>query len=453
MGGVVIPTPTDGGNGGAGGGSAASSGTAGVAAAGMGGRFVMDDCASSKATATDLMTVRPADIIFAVDSSSSMMAEIEAVRMNLNAFSSQIVAAGVDARVIMIGDSQSICIDAPLGSGQCPMDEKLPGYAHVPARVGSEDALDQILGTYAQWSQHLRPNATKSFVVVTDDDATRGMTNTAAAFTSALTALDPVLFAQWSFNGVFCFTQCMQAAAVGTVYSALVTQTMGVSGDLCLQDFQPVFDRLAKQIIEVSGAEIACEWPLPPVPSGQSFAGELVAVTRTTSASSSPLARVLSEAECTQGGWFLDDPLNPTKIRACPNTCAEMQNQSGGQIDVVFGCEAVASCVASDEASVATGTQTTCEWDLPPPPRGQLLDLTTVNVRYTSPSGFASNLGNVPTGAECAMFQQGWYYDDPLKPKKIIACPQTCTAVQSAGASAKVDVLFGCKTKPAEPVP
>jgi hypothetical protein len=446
-GGLVIPPPGSGGTGGAAGASG-SAGTAGDNS--MGGRSVTQSCASSKATATDVMTVRPADIIFAIDSSTSMMAEIEAVRMNLNAFSAQIVGAGVDPRVIMIGESGSICIGAPLGSGQCPADDNPPAYVHVPVRVGSRDALTRILDTYSQWSQHLRPNATKSFVVVSDDDATEG-TNSAAAFTTALTALDPTMFAQWSFNGVYCFTACTQAAAVGAVYNDLVAQTMGVAGDLCLQDFQPVFDRLAKQIIEVSGAEIACEWPLPAVPTGQAFSGELVAVTRTTAMGSSPLSRVGAEAACTQGGWFLDDPLNPTKIRACPNTCEEMQNQSGGQIDVVFGCEAVGSCVASGEASVATA-QTSCEWELPPAPVGQLLDLSTVNVRYTSPSGFASNLGNVASGADCAMFQQGWYYDDPSKPKKIIACPQTCSAVQAGGTAAKVDVLFGCKTRPAEPI-
>jgi hypothetical protein len=49
------------------------------------------------------------------------------------------------------------------------------------------------------------------------------------------------------------------------------------------------------------------------------------------------------------------------------------------------------------------------------------------------------------------MFAHGWHYDDPGKPSKIVACPQTCTEMQAGGATAKVDVLFGCKTKPATP--
>ena len=71
-------------------------------------------------------------------------------------------------------------------------------------------------------------------------------------------------------------------------------------------------------------------------------------------------------------------------------------------------------------------------------------------MRYTSPSGFASNLGKVASQAECAAAQNGWYYDDEAKPTKILACPQTCTGVQAgAAAAAKIEVLFGCETRPA----
>src|SRR5688500_16393909 len=58
----VVQVPTAGGNGGAGGTNGGSGGGAGDGAAG---RTVTENCATSKATAMDIMTVRPADIIFA----------------------------------------------------------------------------------------------------------------------------------------------------------------------------------------------------------------------------------------------------------------------------------------------------------------------------------------------------------------------------------------------------
>jgi hypothetical protein len=455
----VVQVPTGGGNGGAGGMNGGSGGGAGDGAAG---RTVTENCAMSKATAMDIMTVRPADIIFAIDSSTSMDEEIGFVQTNMNTFSQQISASGIDVHVILIANEtgqRPVCIGAPLGSGTCPGDSKAPNYVHVPVGVGSHDALDQIIDTYPMYQQYLRPEATKSFVVITDDDAPvqggmgGGMApriTTAQAFVDEVAALDATLFKEWTMNGVYCFTECAgTAAAVGQVYIDLVARTMGVGGDLCLQDFQPVFDRLAKQIITNAGSTIACEWDLPAAPTGQSFSRDLVKVDRSTSAGTTPLSQVATEAECAAGGWHLDNLLNPTKIVACPNTCMEMQNQSGGKIDVSFGCEAVGGCVPTGAATVDASTLASCSWAIPKPPTGQFIEPNSVNVRYSSPSGFATNLGKVASAADCATVQNGWYYDDETKPTKILACPQTCTGVQAGAAGAKVEVLFGCETRPA----
>jgi hypothetical protein len=443
---VFIPTDMQG-NGGSAGSAGSGAGSGGQA----GGRMVMEECAASMAQATDMTSVVPADIIFAIDSSRSMNEEIAFVQTYMNEFSEQIAAAGVDARVILIGDPSAICIGAPLGSGMCPDDGNAPAYVHVPTRVDSRDGLNVIIDSYPQWSMHLRPEATKSFVIVSDDDATDPPNNSAAAFEANLTALDPTMFQKWSFNGVYCFTECAPAAAIGQVYVDLVASTEGVGGDLCLQDFQPVFDRLAEQIITTSGSEITCEWALPAAPMNQSFTRELVGVMRGSDAGgSSPLTQVTSADACAAGGWYFDSLLNPSKILACPSTCTELQGQTGGRVDITFGCEAVGSCVATDSSKVSNPTSA-CTWPLPSPPSGQDLELSSVNVRYTSPSGFATNLGKVENAADCAMFTDGWYFDDPAAPTQIVACPQTCSEVEAGGSEANVEVLFGCKSKP--PIP
>jgi hypothetical protein len=127
----------------------------------------------------------------------------------------------------------------------------------------------------------------------------------------------------------------------------------------------------------------------------------------------------------------------------------EMQNQSGGKIDVSFGCEAVGGCVPTAASTIDAAMLGSCSWDIPKPPVGQHIDFESVNVRYTSPSGFATSLGKVATQADCAAAENGWYYDNEALPTKILACPQTCTGVQAGGAAAKIEVLFGCETRPA----
>ena len=439
-GGTIDPT--------GGGGRPMDSGSDGPNADTGDGRSVTQGCAATRATADDVTIVVPADIIVAIDSSGSMDEEIVFVQTQMNAFSQQISAAGIDARVILIGDPQAICIGAPLGSGTCPNDTKLPGYVHIPTEVGSNDGLNLFIQTFPQWRQHLRQGASKSLFIVTDDDATDGPNNSAATFRTNFTALDPTMLAKWTFNGVYCFTECPEAAEIGRVYIDLVAATGGVGGDLCLQDFKPVFDALAKKIITTSGTKITCDWALPPPTLGKTYAGDLVEVRRSSDAGINVIPKVNSAMDCTQGGWHFDNNFNPTKILACPSTCTQMQSQPGGQIDVTYGCESVGSCVATGSSTVSAAA---CDWAMPMPPPGQMLDFTSVNVRYTSAKGFATNLGGVPSGADCPMFAHGWFYDNPNNPTKILACPQTCTEIQAGGMDAKVDVLFGCKTRPATP--
>src|SRR5205814_3309103 len=90
---------------------------------------------------------RPADIIWVIDNSGSMSSEIAAVRANMNAFAAALQGAGVDARVVLISSDSTgylgICVDAPLGSGNCPDDSKPPQFLHVNQVVGSNDELVQ----------------------------------------------------------------------------------------------------------------------------------------------------------------------------------------------------------------------------------------------------------------------------------------------------------------------
>ena len=89
--------------------------------------------------------------------------------------------------------------------------------------MGSNDALNVIVDAYSQWEQYLRPDATKTFVVVTDDDATDAPNNSAAAFADSVQGLDPDLFAEWTYSGIYCFDTCADAAAIGSVHADLVS--------------------------------------------------------------------------------------------------------------------------------------------------------------------------------------------------------------------------------------
>jgi hypothetical protein len=353
---------------GATGGAGGAGATGGSGGTGGGGDL---DCPAVSQTADN--KVQPVDIIVAIDTSGSMGEEIAFVQQEMNNFSQQIVDSGIDAHVILLasettggsmpmctvffpgtpcvsigGDGFGVCLAAPLGSGMCPADSKLPTYAHVNLEVGSTDALQKIVGSYAQWKPHLRENAVKQFLIVTDDDAdgffgAADPMTTATTFISQIEALDPaspLMFNSWHTNSIHCFTACAAAASPGTVYDLLVPMTGGTRGDLCLQDFKPVFDELATQVAQ--NVQLACEWDIPAVPQGKTFDRGKTNVKVTLGGQEEILGNVPSGADCGQNqAWHYDvadESVDPTKVLACPATCERIQAAVDAKVDVLFDC-------------------------------------------------------------------------------------------------------------------
>jgi hypothetical protein len=89
-------------------------------------------------------------------------------------------------------------------------------------------------------------------------------------------------------------------------------------------------------------------------------------------------------------------------------------------------------------AGVISGAVVDCEFDVPPSPPGQTIDLSTVVVEYT-PGDMSTPLKfqQVPAVGAC---EPGSFY---IEGGFIKLCPDVCTIVQ-ADASAKVNILYGC---------
>jgi hypothetical protein len=305
---------------------------------------------------------RPVDIIFAIDNSGSMTFEAQEVQDNMNAFATQIVNAGLDVRVVMISiggppvappfpwesGTNGVCIPPPLGTGLCPFhldanfigeDSNPPGYQRVDDEVGSHDALEKFLQHYQSYKPTLRQNAIKFFVVVTDDESDLD----AVSFTDSVNALDPGFLDDWRLFGIFCTGTCnnlLACAATGAIYMQLVQQTGGVAGDLCVgqSDFQGVFTTLAEGVN--AARRLDCQWEIPDPPPGETFAVNKVNVLYTPggAGAAQTIYKVEASACGPQGGWYYDDPTNPTYVRVCPATCSTIQNDWDGKIDILFGC-------------------------------------------------------------------------------------------------------------------
>ena len=293
--------------------------------------------------------VLPADIVVIIDNSGSMTDEAAAVQGQMNNFSAQIIAAGVDVHVALVssypktipgGSGNGMCIPPPLGATApgCTAiggDNNPPTFLHVNQRVGSNDALNLLMTTYTQYSSIFRPESSKHFIVITDDDSNMP----ADAFNSELQKLYPGA----RVHGAYCFTACNPIAAnVGSVYQTLVPMTGGISVDFCLQDFKLVFDEVSKEVI--GGAKLSCAYDIPPPPDKKAFDPKLTNMSYTPGGGTPEIiGYVKSLADCSsvggQGWYFLPDEATATKVEACPDTCTKFQANLSGKVEIQFGCE------------------------------------------------------------------------------------------------------------------
>jgi hypothetical protein len=297
--------------------------------------------------------LEPVDIIIAVDNSGSMNEEAGFVQEHLNGFSAQIVDSGVDAHIVLITapswDSNGICIDPPLGSGDCPDDTNLPGYLHVPEPVSSHNSLGQIHSTYDSWESSLRVGSHRHVLVISDDNSSYS----AIWFLDSMAALDPP-FVDFRFHAIVskmdpdpaCAMDpphpcCEYSASYGFIYHWLTLGTDGLMSDLCDQNFEPVFDVLA---ILVGDVGIACQWEIPDPPDDEALDPDKVNLEYTDAADvTTVVGRVDDPSACDEviHGWYYDDPLDPTMIHLCPQTCDWIQQDPDGQIVIQFGCDTV----------------------------------------------------------------------------------------------------------------
>ncbi len=308
----------------------------------------------------------PADVIFVIDNTPSMYNEIEMVRANMNELSDMVEAEGLDLHIVMISclpgdcgthdDWFGICIDPPVGAdGGCPEggpwnDTNPPGYLHISEPIPSTKGLSKAIETYDLWKDMVRPGVSTHFVFISDD----GDDWTAAQFNTELLALDPA-FAGYKAHGIFSYLSKEAACAIsdthpcciyaapdgeGAVYRDLAALTGGVTGDMCLQDFDPIFNEFAEAIIE--SAALSCEWEIPEPPVGETLESDLVNVWfQEATGTDTIIGRVDFADQCSlvSSGWYYDDPLSPTTIFLCPQTCEWIQGHEGSSIQIQFGCE------------------------------------------------------------------------------------------------------------------
>lgn len=288
------------------------------------------------------------DVIFAIDTSASMVDEINQVRQNINAFAKQISSTGLDYNVIVIaerGDPFGICVSPPLAGSGCGDAEK---FHHIDVDIDSWAMLQNILDKYPQYSKYLRPEAHKAFIVVSDDNAQLSFDK----FDKSLLSLSPEQFGtansrNYTFNSIVGYKRntpilssekCATAHNTGDNYQRLTQLTGGTVDSVCETSYASVFDNITKGLI----TKLGCEFEFPKAPDNRVADPTTVKVTYTpgSGAGGQPLTQVTDKSKCGSyaDGWYYDDAKAPKKIVFCPTTCKGPGTDPSGQLEVAIGC-------------------------------------------------------------------------------------------------------------------
>jgi hypothetical protein len=336
-------------------------------ASGGGGAIVGTDAAltedgSCASTVTKAQRAE-VDFIVVIDTSGSMDEETAQVKTNINAFAAKIGQSGLDYQVILIAEKPEkppfpvpfplpgLCIPPPLGGANCT--DNPPLYHQVDEAVASTDSLSKILSTYdAHWKQWARPNATKVFIEITDDNSE--MLHT--AFDQQLLAKTPAGMFGTAASRKYIFdsicgwqdgtpilggSTCSTAVNDGAEYQHLAQISGGLVDSVCKQSYAGVFDNLATGLV----TKLGCEFAMPKAAGGTPVDPTKVSVDYTAgTAPAKRLTQVTDASKCAAvtDGWYYDNNAAPTKLVFCPTLCTTAGTNTSGKVEILLGCKAPA---------------------------------------------------------------------------------------------------------------
>lgn len=313
---------------GSGSGSGGSGGNPGFNVGDGGGAGDLSKCATSSATPTPV----PVMLVFMFDKSGSMAdnSKWTSCESGLTSFFADPQSAGLSASLqfFPLADECNVSMyAAPAVSMRALPDSKTFATAmNANAPGGQTPTLPALTGAiqYAQSVQKSNPGNKVAVVLVTDGDPNVCNSTIQAVSSEASSASGTI---PTFVVGIGNITNLDMIAQAGGTNKATVVST--TNAQQTAQDFQNALNA-------IRGKTLACEYQIPPPPSGQTFDENKVNVVYTPTNSSKQT--LTYNQDCTGGtGWHYDDPNNPKKIILCSATCDAVQ-QASGTIDIVLGC-------------------------------------------------------------------------------------------------------------------
>lgn len=342
-------------------------------------------CAGERAQANTVS--RPADIIFMIDTSSSMGGEADAVEARINDdLAGVLEASDVDYRIIMLADfppddggdsgDPTLCIGPPLAPQDCAnISEPKPmngaRFFHYDTHVDSRDSLRIALEEFADpngddgqtsgdgqipggWGTLLREDSVKFFVEISDDNSN---THSAGEFDDEIRQAYAEMYpgagplnyvfhsiiglAEYPGGGAWPPTEPVESGECspgsqnnGDVYQELSILTDGLRFPLCDNDsFDVIFQAIANDVAQ--GVGLPCTYIPEPTGSGNVNYNNSAVVYEPGNGDAMELFDQVSDSsQCVDGAYYVVDD----QFTLCPAACDRVTLDNTGEVAVFVGC-------------------------------------------------------------------------------------------------------------------
>lgn len=296
---------------------------------------------------------RPLAIYILFDQSGSMITEVDNGVSRLDAVR--------DATASFLGSTESTGLSVgigyfgqqPLGETSCDAaDYSTPDvdFGELPDQVSAlltslnarepvgetptGPAIDGACGYVGEWSD-LHPTFERAILLVTD-----GVPE--APVTAQVADCDPTLDDAVQ-SARDCLATGVQTYVLGVGPSLENLDSIAQAGNTdqaFLVEGKDVAAHVLDALSTIRDLALPCDFTIPKSPEGSTVDFQEFNVLYTSADGATDSVGYAEEAAACDdelGGWFLDDPDDPTEIRLCPATC-ELVSAGGGRFAFEFGC-------------------------------------------------------------------------------------------------------------------
>jgi len=301
---------------------------------GAGAEGDFQSCATKTATAE----AKPVYLVFMFDRSGSMTAngtpKWTSAKAASRAFFESAESKGVHASISFFPDQDAYSCDASAYRTPNVAMSALPSAtlgASLDAQVPDGDTPTRAaLGGAIAYAQEVAAGEAQdgkvAVVLVTDGLPDSTCTGNSVAAVKELASTVATTIPTYVIGVGDQLTSLQEIAAGGGTKSAFIVDT--ISPQQIQQDFLAAINAIRQ-------AAVACDYEIPPPPSGEQLDRDKVNVLFKSQSGADPFAY---NPSCSGGtGWRYDEPEAPKRIVLCDASCASVKT-GAGEIEVLFGC-------------------------------------------------------------------------------------------------------------------